>query len=387
MTIPRGAARLAGVQAPVMGLVADLIQQHPGTISLGQGVAHYGPPEAALRHVQDFIRTPPAHGYGYGTGRKKLRAAIAEKLRAENQLDGEFEVVVTAGSNMAYFEAMLAITDPGDEVILIAPYYFNHEMAVGIADCRPVIVQLGPNFVPDVDAIKAHLSHRTRAIVTVSPNNPTGVVYSPALLQEINRLCAESGIYHISDEAYEYFTFDRTHHYSPGATPGAAGHTISLYSFSKSYGMAGWRLGYMALPAHLLPAVKKIQDTNVICASLTSQHAALAALEVGPDYCRQYLAGFDEVRKMVLERLAGLEPRLHVACAKGAFYVFMNLNTTLTSYAVCERLIREYRVAVIPGSTFGHAMPSIRIAYGNLTEHAIMEGMDRLCMGLRVLLQ
>ncbi len=387
MTIPRGAARLAGVQAPVMGLVADLIHQHPGTISLGQGVAHFGPPEAVLRHVQDYIRTPPAHGYGYGTGRMKLRAAIAEKLRVENQLDSEFEVVVTAGSNMAYFEAMLAITDPGDEAILLAPYYFNHEMAVGIADCRPVIVQLGPSFVPDVDTIKAHLSPRTRAIVTVSPNNPTGVVYPASLLQEINRLCGENGIYHISDEAYEYFTFDGTKHFSPGATPGAVGHTISLYSFSKSYGMAGWRLGYMALPAHLLPAVKKIQDTNVICAALASQHAALAALEAGPGYCRQYLAGFDEVRKLVLDSLASLGPRLQVASAKGAFYVFMNLNTTLTSYAVCERLIKEYRVAVIPGSTFGHVMPSIRIAFGNLKKDAIMEGMDRLCIGLHALLQ
>ena len=386
MALPQAAARLASVRAPVMGLVADLIRQNPGTISLGQGVAHYGPPEAVVQHVQDYIRTPSAHGYGYGTGHQGLRDALAQKVRAENRLSGGFEVVVTAGSNMAFFEAILAITDPGDEVILLAPYYFNHEMAVGIADCQPVVVPSSPDLVPDLTVIKAYLSSRTRAIVTVSPNNPTGVVYSPSLLKAINRLCAENGIYHLSDEAYEYFTFEGARHYSPGATPGASKHTISLYSMSKSYGMAGWRLGYMALPAHLLPAVKKVQDTNVICASLPSQHAAMAALEVGPAYCRQYLPGLDKVRKMVLERLATLGSRISVARAEGAFFLFLDLNTTMPSDEVCKRLIQEYGVATIPGGTFGHHVPSMRIAYGNLKQDMVAEGMERLCAGLRALL-
>ena len=115
--------------------------------------------------------------------------------------------------------------------------------------------------------------------------------------------------------------------------------------------------------------------------------AALAALESGPAYCRQYLAGFDAVRTMVLHRLKALQPRLQVATARGAFYVFMNLRTTMTSLEVCESLIRKFRVAAIPGSTFGHATPSIRIAYGNLQEDAIAEGMDRLCAGLDMLLE
>ena len=377
---------MAGVQAPVMGQVADMIQRSPGTISLGQGVAHYGPPQVVVQRVQAFIETPRAHGYGYGIGREDLRAAFRHKLQSENRLEGDFEVVVTAGSNMAFFQSLLAITDPGDEVILLAPYYFNHEMAVGIADCKAVVVQLGADFIPDPEVIRAHITARTRAVVTVSPNNPTGVVYPPPLLRAISELCAAHGIYHISDEAYEYFVFDGTEHYSPGASPGASEHTISLYSLSKSYGMAGWRLGCMAIPAHLLPAVKKIQDTNVICAALSSQRAALAALEVGAAYCRGYLRGLDAVRTMVLKALTALDSRIQVAASHGAFYVFMNLDTRLDSVAVCARLIREHRVAVIPGSTFGHNKPSLRIAYGNLEKDAVAEGMDRLCQGLRAIL-
>ena len=369
-----------------MGVVADLIRQHPGTISLGQGVARYGPPDTVMEQVREHIQTPAAHGYGYGTGREDLRAAITNKLRTENALDGDFEVVVTAGSNMAFFQALLAITDPGDEVILLAPFYFNHEMAIGIANCTPVVVPLGADFVPDVDVLEAHVTPRTRAIVTVSPNNPTGVVYDQALLEAINRLCAAHGLYHLSDEAYEYFTFGKAAHFSPGAAPGAAAHTISTFSLSKSYGMAGWRLGYMALPSHLLDAVKKIQDTNVICASLASQHAALAALEAGPAYCRQYLSSFDEIRKMVLKRLDALGSLVQVAPSSGAFYVFMNLDTAMPSMEVCERLIREHGVAIIPGSTFGHKPPSIRIAYGNLEYDEVEEGLSRLCSGLTALL-
>jgi len=126
MIIPREAARLQAVQAPVMAQVADLIRQNAGTISLGQGVAHYGPPDSVLRHVQDYVHSPEAHGYGYGVGGEALRTAMHDKLKEENQIDGSFEVVVTAGSNMGFFEAVLAITDPGDEISLLAPYYFNH---------------------------------------------------------------------------------------------------------------------------------------------------------------------------------------------------------------------------------------------------------------------
>ena len=377
------ARRMASVQMPVMGFVADLIRENPGTISLGQGVVHYPPPASAIRAAQEALHQPQTHGYGYVIGRHDLRARLAEKMSRENQLDPGFEVVVTAGSNMAFFESALAVTDPGDEIILIAPYYFNHEMAVRIAGCTPVIVQVGENYLPDFEDLEQAITRRTRAIVTVSPNNPTGVVYPPGLLRRINRLCGSNGLYHISDEAYEYFLFDEAEHLAPGACSGASDFTFSLYSMSKAYGMAGWRLGYMAIPPHLLSSVRKIQDTNPICPSLLSQAAAMAALEEDPAYCQQFLPLLAEVRMRVLEELGSLGPHVQVSSSNGAFYVFIRVDTELDAPSLTARLIREHKVAVIPGDTFGATGATyLRIAYGALQPDTLYDAIGRLCQGL-----
>ncbi len=386
MAIPL-AQRLQVVQTPIMGFVQELIQSNPGTISLGQGLVHYGPPPEVLRAAWRAVQDSAHHKYGFVTGMAALREALLDKLTRENALSPGYEVVVTAGSNMAFFIAMHAITDPGDEIILLRPFYFNHQMAAQIISCTPVVVSCDEGFMPRLDAIERAITPRTRAVVTISPNNPTGVVYPEALLRAINDLCRTRGIYHISDEAYEYFTFDGARHYSPGATPGAAGHTISLFSLSKAYGMAGWRLGYMAAPPELLPALRKIQDTNLICAPLPIQVAALAALEAGAQYCRNYLRPMDTVRQLVLQALEGLGSRVHVSCAQGAFYVFARLRTELTDTLLLRRLIEEHGVAIIPGSTFGQSDGTyIRIAYGALEKETVQAAMGRLCAGLRSLI-
>lgn len=374
---------MATVQMPVMGFVADLMRNNPGTISLGQGVVHYGPPEHALAAAREAIGQPQTHRYGYVIGRGDLREALAEKMLRENRLDPGFEVIVTAGSNMAFFETTIAITDPGDEIILIAPYYFNHEMAIRIASCRPVIVEAADGYLPAVGDLERAITARTRAIVTVSPNNPTGVVYPQDLLEQINSLCAAQGLYHVSDEAYEYFHFEGGTHYAPGSSPRAHAHTVSLYSMSKAYGMAGWRLGYMAVPPQLLAPVRKIQDTNPICPSLVSQAAALAALEEGADYARQFLGPMADMRRRVIKRLQALGSGVQVSASTGAFYVFIRVATDLSSADLTARLIREHKVAVIPGGTFGATGATyLRVAYGALQPETLMEAVGRLCRGL-----
>jgi aspartate/methionine/tyrosine aminotransferase len=371
---------------PVMGFVADLMRDNPGTISLGQGVVHYGPPARALEAAQQAVTVPKTHRYGYVIGRPSLRSAFAGKLNAENQLDPGYEVVVTAGSNMAFFVSLLAITSPGDEVILLVPYYFNHEMAAYIAGCRPVLVSLGDSLTPDVDTISRAITPRTRAIVTISPNNPTGIVYAPDTLRAINNLCAAHGIYHVSDEAYEYFTFGGAVHYSPGSAPGAHAHTISLFSMSKAYGMAGWRLGYMAIPPHLLADIRKIQDTNQICPAMISQTMALAALEDGADYCRQYMESMADVRTLVLERLSAVRAPVTISPSEGAFYFLLSVETALDSKALTTHLIQKHGVAVIPGDTFGMKGGTyLRVAYGALQASTLTEALNRLVKGLEAL--
>src|SRR5262249_679410 len=147
-----------------------------------------------------------------------LVEALAAKLLAENGIrtDGESRIVVTAGGNMAFFNALLAIADSNDEIILLSPYYFNHEMAVAMLNCRSVIVPTDADYQIDLDALRRAVTPRTRAIVTISPNNPSGAVYSPAALTAVNQLCREHGIYHVSDEAYEYFVYDDATAFSPG---------------------------------------------------------------------------------------------------------------------------------------------------------------------------
>jgi aspartate/methionine/tyrosine aminotransferase len=253
-------ARVAAVQAPVIPIVAGWIRETPGTISLGQGVVSYGPPPEAVASLASFGGALADHRYGPVEGLPPLVRRLEAKLRDENDIDVTrgVRVVVTAGGNMAFINAILAIADPGDEIILPVPFYFNHDMAIVLAGCRTVPVATRPDYQLDLDALARAITPRTRAIVTVSPNNPSGAVYPEADLRAVNELCRVHGIYHVHDEAYEYFTYDEPHR-SPGGLSGAEGHTISMFSLSKAFGFASWRIGYMTIPEALFDAVNKIQ--------------------------------------------------------------------------------------------------------------------------------
>ena len=380
--------RMQAVQTPIIPIVAELIRQHPGTISLGQGVVHYGPPREVVEQIAKCFSDPQNHKYGPVIGLPSLHVAIADKLGVENgiQLGAAARLVVTAGGNMAFMNAVLAIADVGDEIILQTPYYFNHEMALALAGCRPGLVPTDENYQLRPDAIRAAITPRTRAVVTISPNNPSGAVYPEAALREVNAICREHGIYHIHDEAYEYFTYDGARHFSPGSIKGSAGHTISLYSLSKAYGFASWRIGYMVIPEQLLVAVQKIQDTILICPPVISQYAALGALEAGVEYCREKLPGIAAVREVVLDELGRISELCAVPSAEGAFYCLLRVHTDKGAMEVVERLIREHGVAVIPGTTFGMTEGCyLRVAYAALRKDTVEEGIGRLVAGLKAI--
>ncbi len=383
--------RMAGVLSPVIPDVAVLIRANPGTISLGQGVVHYRPPPQALEAVSRFGGEIEHHHYQAASGIPPLREKLIAKLHRENGIgvgDGDGQaLVVTAGSNMAFYHALLSICDPGDEVVIASPFYFNHEMAITMANCRPVLAPTGSDYQLDPDTVEARLSPRTRAVVTISPNNPAGVVYPRAVLQRINDLCRRHGLYHFSDEAYEYFTYDGADHFSVGSLPDTEVHTISLFSFSKSYSLASWRVGYMAIPRHLLRALEKSQDTILICPPVVSQAAASGALDAGLEYCRRHVEKLSQVRRLCLERLTEVDDLCTVPKSNGAFYLLVRLHCDLDSMAVVERLVREFKVAAIPGSGFGMTDGCyLRVAYGALEPDTVAEGMDRLVRGLRKLI-
>ena len=385
---PEIPARMRAVQDPVIPIVGEWTRDNPGTISLGQGVVSWGPPAEVYDAVAAFREDPDNQKYKLVQGIPPLLECIENKLSSDNgiHVNAPDRIVVTAGANMGFMNAVLAITDPGDEIILPAPYYFNHEMAVRIAGCIPRVVpndaehQLQPGLLADA------INEQTRAIVTISPNNPSGAVHPQEDLTRVNQICREQGIYHITDEAYEYFTYDGTQHFSPGSINDSHDHTISLFSLSKSYGFASWRIGYMVIPEHLMIAVKKIQDTNLICPPVISQYAAVAAMQAGPRYFATGLSSLAEVRGKSIAMLDELGERATCATAKGAFYFLLNVRSRQKPMELVRQLVEQYKVAVLPGTAFGLEDGCyIRLSYGALSPESVLKGIGRLVKGLQAL--
>lgn len=392
-------SRMEAVQTPIIPVIGEMLRQTPDAISLGQGIVHYGPPPQAAEAARVATLRPETDQYQDGAGLPALLDRIARKLSAENGIDlaRGSAAMVTSGANMAFVHSVLATTSPGDEVILPVPFYFNHDMAVQMAGCRVVRVPTDERYGLSVDSVARAIGSRTRAIVTVSPNNPSGAVYQEGALRRISEICRDRGLYHISDETYEYFTYGSARHVSPGSFAGAAGYTISLYSLSKAYGFAGWRIGYMAYPDHLAAAMSKIQDTILICPPIVSQAAAIAALDVGRSYCEPYVRELASIRDVVVGQLSELAPLATVPAADGAFYCLLRINDEalreaasrgrLSPMTIAERLIREHKVAVIPGPAFGITEGCyFRVAYGALQKETVTAGIGRLVKGLRAML-
>jgi aspartate/methionine/tyrosine aminotransferase len=373
------------IQSPIIPVVGEMIRNSPGTISLGQGVVYYPPPPEAIGQITNFLADPNYHKYQAVEGMLEFVNAIAVKLSTDNQIniDDRNAIVVTAGSNMGFINAVLAIADPGDEIILQTPYYFNHEMAIRMANCHPICVPTDHNYQLQLDQIEAAITPKTKAIVTISPNNPTGAVYSEIDLRRVNELCKERGIYHISDEAYEYFTYDRASHFSPGAIGNTQEYTISLFSLSKAYGFASWRIGYMVIPAHLKTAIRKIQDTILICPPVISQFAALGALQIGRNYCQEKVRTIEQVRQTILQQFTALENFCVIPPAHGAFYFLLKVDSPLHPLEMVQKLVNKYKVAVLPGMTFGLEEGCyLRVSYGALEADQVTEGIGRLVEGL-----
>ncbi len=378
-------SRMEAIQSPLIPVIGELIRNYPGTISLGQGVVYYNPPSEAIATIAHFWEQSSNHKYKSVQGIPPLLDVIKTKLQEDNQIEllQDNCLFVTAGGNMAFINAILAITQPEDEIILQTPYYFNHEMAIKMAGCHPILVATDEQYQLRPDAIASAITNKTKAIVTISPNNPTGVVYPESTLREVNRICQENGIYHISDEAYEYFTYNEVNHFSPASIKESANHTISLFSLSKAYGFASWRIGYQIIPQHLLMAVKKVQDTILICPPVISQYAALGALQAGKNYCNKHLQTIASIRQLFQDELIKINDLVSFGTSDGAFYFFLKVHKNYDSFEFVKKLIIDYRVAVIPGNTFGMENGCyLRVAYGALDQATAIEGIKRLVKGL-----
>jgi len=381
--------RVCAVQTPIIPTINKLVSEHPGAISLGQGVSYYGPPPETYQAIEAQLHSKQLNAYGPVEGIPELIGALTQKLKTRNNItiNNDNCVFVTAGSNMAFSSLVQVLTDPGDEIILLTPYYFNHEMAIRLVNANPVLVPTLDNYHPDIDAIKKAITTKTRAVVTVSPNNPSAAVYTQDELSIINALCEQHNIYHISDEAYEDFIHNDNKHFSPASLNNSEAHTISLYSLSKAYGFAGWRVGYMVIPNHIFTSLRKVQDTVLISPTIISQYAAIGAHQSAYSYIENKIREIKRSRKVCLEALNQTNLLASPAKSEGAFYIFAKLKTKQDDFSLAKALIQQHGIATIPGSAFKAGDGCyLRISYGALTSDTVTEGINILIQGLSKLL-
>ncbi len=353
-------------------------------ISLGQSVPFFGPPPQMLDAVRDALDSfgPRLHTYGPDAGIPELRNSLARKLRDFNGLtfDPDTQILVTPGSNQAFMVAMTTILEPGDEVAIASPYYFNHHMAIELCGGRVKQMPLSEEdgFQMRMEDVERALSDRTRAMVIISPNNPTGAVYRPEEIATIARELTKRGIYVISDDAYEVFCYDGERHASVAGLADSADNIITLGSLSKTFGMTGWRIGYMAASAELCRQALKVQDAMAICAPIISQVAAAAALERMPEYPLGMIAELDE-RRTLLEKTLDEIPSLHWNKTYGALFAMVRADVETQNRELAWELLERAQVLMVPGSAFGAQWEGfLRVSYGCSPRDRYEEALSRL---------
>lgn len=318
--------------------------------------------------------------YGPSAGEPKLREAIARKLKTENGLDYRAEnVIVTNGGKHSLFNLMLALIEPGDEVIIPAPYWLSYPEMVKLVGGVPVIVHTdaSTSYKITPDQLASACTPHTQLFVLTSPSNPTGAVYTPAEIQALAKVVVEKDILVVSDEIYEKILYNGAEHLSIGSLGGEIfERTIISSGFAKAYSMTGWRVGYLAGSSELIKAVSTIQGHSTSNVCTFAQYGAIAALESSQDCVEQMRQAFAERRQVMLERLNAI-PGISCAPPDGAFYMFVNISKTgMTSLEFCDTLLETRQVATIPGIAFG-ADDHIRLSYAtDMT--SIKKGMDRL---------
>jgi aminotransferase len=332
----------------------SMAQGRPDVISLGRADPDLPTPphiiEAAKRALDDG-----ATHYTHWQGRADLRETIAEKCRRDYGVDvGADQVIVTAGSQEAMYVTFQALLDPGDEVLLADRHYTSYSRGIRLAGGVPVYMPTNEAraFVVDPDEVEGLVSPRTKMLVVVSPENPTGAVIPPGTIDALGRLALRHDLLVVADDIYERFVYEGPPHKSIAAVPGLGGRTIMINGFSKTYAMTGWRVGYMVVPRPLVAVVEVIKHTLTICAPAVSQAAALAAL-AGPQDC------VDEMRRVYGERrrvlLRGFEPLgLGGRWSRGALYVYARVPfPASTAYEFCAALLERANVLAFPGTAFG----------------------------------
>jgi aspartate/methionine/tyrosine aminotransferase len=311
------------------------ISEHHELLSLGIGEPNFNTPKHIMEAAIGSLRSGNTH-YSPDAGTLELRKAIVEKTERDNgfTVDPETEVIVTAGTSPGVFGAILATVDKGDEVIIPSPSYFAYESIVRIVGGKPVFVPATEEdqFVPEPEKIAEAITPKTKMIIVCSPTNPTGAVWDKDKVSGVADLATDHDLLILSDELYEQLVYDGARVHSPASIGGLFERTITINGLSKSHAMTGFRLGWLIAPKEIIAGFRKIHQYGSICASTTSQAAALAAL-TGPDKpVKTMVAEYDRRRRLLVNRINGEIPLLSTTSSQGSFFMFVNVRELLEKH-------------------------------------------------------
>lgn len=362
----------------------DLVAEMTGVVSLGVGEPDFVTPW----HIREACVYSLEKGYTMYTsnwGLMELRQAISHDLQEDYGIEysPKDQILITVGVSEALDLVMRAVLEPGDEVIIAEPCYVSYQPCAQMAGGVPVVV---PTRAEDRFKIKAaeierRITPKSKILLLCYPNNPTGATLDKETAEEIARLANKHDLLVISDEIYGHLTYEGSH-ISMAALPGMYKRTITLNGFSKAYAMTGWRLGYAAGPSEIITAMTKIHQYTMLCAPITAQKAAVEALKNGKKERQRMIDQYDQRRRLIVEGLN----QIGLTCfePKGAFYAFPSITSTgMSSEVFCEQLLKEEKVAVVPGTAFGPSGEGfIRCSYASSIEN-IKEALKRMERFLR----
>ncbi|HID19605.1 MAG TPA: pyridoxal phosphate-dependent aminotransferase [Methanophagales archaeon] len=335
--------------------------------------------EAAISAINKGL----VSGYSESPGLPELREEIVKKLKRDNHIDATVsQILVTVGAIEGLSSAITAVVDPGDEVILPSPTYSTHIQQAIIATGIPILVPTieEEGFILNIEGIRKAVTPRTKAIVYCSPSNPTGTVFAEKQLRQLADIVLENNLVVITDEAYEYFTYDGHKHFSIASIPEMRKNVISCFTFTKTYAMTGWRVGYLHADDEMIPQITKAHITFAICAPVVSQYAALSAMKGSQDCVNQFREHYLSTRNLMCERLDSLDSVFEYKKPDGSYLMFPKIlvKEGKDSTTFCKKLLKEARVSTTPGIAFGptgegHLRSSFCVA-----EEEINKAFDRM---------
>ena len=344
------------------------------------GRPDFDTPEYIKRAAEQALAEGKVH-YTSNFGLMELRQAIADKLKRENNVDyTASEVLVTVGLSEAVFAVLATILEEGDEILVPDPVWLNYINVPNLLGAKAVTYGLTEEtgFQMNLEEVKAKITPKTRAIVIITPNNPTGGVLSEDVLKELAEIAASNDLMVISDEVYERLVYDGAKHISIASLPGMKERTFTMNGMSKAYAMDGWRLGYVAAPEEYILAMNKFHQHNTTCAPNFVQVAAIAALNEEGDEVKEMVKEYQRRRDYAVKAINEI-PGLHCECPKGAFYIFINCKSLkMKSSDLSAFLLEEAKIALVPGDVFGPGGEGyLRMSFANSYEN-VAAGCEQL---------